>query len=66
MVLFIGGEESKDAGLIHFMINILKVEDQDKYCVEGVVLKGDTFEFTDVFKQMKAFFGGHANASESS
>lgn len=62
----LGTGDSEQQNPIQFMINILKVEGEDKHCVEGVILKGDTFEFTEVFKQMKAFFGGHANASESS
>jgi metal-responsive CopG/Arc/MetJ family transcriptional regulator len=48
------------------MVNILKVEGEDKYCVEGIILKGDTFEFSEIFMKMKTYFGGHANASESS
>lgn len=66
MLFSIGTEGTSNSGMIQFMINILKVEDQDKYCIEGTLLQGDIFEFTEIFKKMKAYFGGHANASESS
>lgn len=58
--------QSQESEPIQFTVNILKVEEEDKHCVEAIVLKGDKFEFSEVFRQMKAFFGGHANASESS
>lgn len=50
---------------LKFEVNILKVEDQDKYCVEATVLEGNQFEFSKVFMQMKSFFAGHANATET-
>ena len=45
-------------------MSILKVEDQDKHCVEAVVLKGDTFKFGEEFKSMQRFFAGHVNSTE--
>uniref|UniRef100_A0A7S3KR25 Uncharacterized protein n=1 Tax=Euplotes crassus TaxID=5936 RepID=A0A7S3KR25_EUPCR len=48
-----------------FLVNILKVPDQDKHCIDGILLKGNKFEFTDIFRDLKKFFGGHANAALS-
>jgi len=51
---------------IALTVNILKVEDQDKYCVEVVKNSGDRFIFNGIYNKLKAFFGGHANSTEES
>lgn len=50
---------------IEFRVNILKVEDSDtKHCVEVIKESGDRFEFDEVYRNIKDFFGGYANAKE--
>lgn len=44
-------------------VNILEAGDE-LYCVEAIKNKGDRFEFTKIYKDMKEYFGGHLNASE--
>lgn len=61
-ILFIGDEEAKP---IKFMVSILKVEGQDKHCIEADLLEGDPFIYAEEFKKMQRFFAGHANAAES-
>lgn len=58
-------DESKKLGQepTEFEVNILKVADQEKFCVDATVLKGDKFKFTEQFSDLKKFFGGHANAT---
>ena len=46
-------------------VNILKVdEDSSKHCVEVIKEFGDRFEFDEIFKNIREFFGGYANAKE--
>lgn len=47
-------------------VNLLQVEDQDKHCIEVVKDSGDRFHFNEIYNKLKSFFGGHANATESS
>ena len=59
-------EESEDEPIFEtfkFNVNVLKVPDQEIHCVEGVILQGEKFGFSDEFNKMKAFFGGHADTS---
>jgi len=49
---------------VEFLVNILKVPDQEKHCIEATVLKGDKFKFSQQFKDLKKYFGGHANSAE--
>ena len=58
-------DESKKLGQepTEFEVNILKVADQEKFCIDATVLKGDKFKFTEQFSDLKKFFGGHANAT---
>jgi len=58
-------EDNEDEKPIKFMISLLKVEGQDKYCVEADLLEGDPFKYGEEFKKMQRFFAGHANAAES-
>jgi serine/threonine protein kinase len=51
---------------ISLTVNILKVDEENKYCVEVVKNSGDRFVFNGIYNKLKAFFGGHANAAESS
>lgn len=48
---------------VTFMVNILKVEGENKHCIEAVKLNGDRFVFNDIYNKMKSFFGGHSNAT---
>lgn len=43
---------------IAIQINIMKV-DEETHVVEAVKLEGDRFLFVNIFKELKAFFGGH-------
>ncbi|CAI2365107.1 unnamed protein product [Moneuplotes crassus] len=54
-------EPSLNAG--EYMVHILKVPDQEKHYVEGILLEGDKFKFTENFNQLKQYFGGHINAT---
>jgi len=47
-------------------VNLLKVDGEDKYCVEAVKNSGDRFVFNKIYNKLKLFFGGHANATETS
>jgi hypothetical protein len=50
---------------ISLRVNILKVgEDSDKHCVEVIKEFGDRFDFDEIFKNIREFFGGYANAKE--
>jgi hypothetical protein len=44
---------------------LLQVPGQEKYCIEGTALKGSKFQFSEQFKNLKKFFGGHANSTET-
>lgn len=57
-------EEKKVELPIEFTINILKVPESEKHCIEGFIIKGDQFHFSNIFKTMKEYFGGHANVAE--
>lgn len=47
-------------------VNLLKVESEEKYCIEAVKNSGDRFVFNKLYNKLKLFFGGHANTTESS
>lgn len=50
---------------IDLRVNVLLVEESTpKYCVEVLKESGDRFEFDEVYKDIRDFFGGHANAKE--
>lgn len=53
----------KDDSITSIVVNILKVEDQEKYCVEAYKTDGDGFLFIDVYSKLKMFFGGHVNTT---
>lgn len=42
-------------------IDITKAE-EDKYVVQATKLLGDRFQYNDLFKELKGYFGGHVNA----
>jgi hypothetical protein len=48
---------------LKFGINIIRVPETDKHCIEGFVLEGDKLEFNKIFWEMKGHFGGHANTN---
>jgi serine/threonine protein kinase len=50
---------------VSMTVNILKV-DENKYCIEAVKNSGERFVFNEIYNKMKLFFGGHANATETS
>lgn len=50
---------------VKMMVSILKVPDQDKHCVEAVLVEGDRFKFNKLYQRMRAYFGGHSNANET-
>lgn len=54
-----------DEAKISMVVNILKLEDNDKYCIEAIKVSGDYFKFNSLFEQLKKFFGGHVNSTES-
>jgi hypothetical protein len=45
------------------LVSILKVPDEDKYCVEAILEEGDKVLFNSLFEDMKGFFGGHVNTT---
>lgn len=47
-------------------VNLLQLEGEDKVCIEAVKNSGDRFIFNSIYNKLKMFFGGHANATESS
>lgn len=47
---------------VRVQVNILSMG-EDKHCIEAVKLSGDRFQFNDIYKEMKSFFGGHANTT---
>ena len=55
----------QDDTKISMTVNILKV-DENKYCIEAVKNSGERFVFNEIYNKMKLFFGGHANATETS
>lgn len=55
----------QDDTKVSMTVNILKVEGEDKHCVEAVKNSGERFVFNDIYNKMKQFFGGHANAAET-
>ena len=55
-------EETK----LQMEVDILKVPDQEKYCIEVSRKNGDIFLFNKIYKQLKQFYGGHVNATETS
>lgn len=49
-------------GKVDITINILKVKGQEKYCIQAIRNSGNIFAFTEIYNEIKAFFGGHVNA----
>ena len=45
-------------------VNILRVQDQDKFCIEAIKNSGDVFVFNKLYEKLKIFFGGHVNTDE--
>jgi len=43
-------------------INILKIEDKDKFCVEIIRNSGDIGVMRNIFVKLKKFFGAHVNS----
>jgi serine/threonine protein kinase len=48
---------------VTFTVKILKVEGEDKHCVQAIKNVGNRFAFSEAYKQLKVFFGGHANTT---
>lgn len=48
---------------VSLSIEILKVEDEDKYCVEFWKKKGDYLEFARLVNDARSYFAGHVNAT---
>jgi serine/threonine protein kinase len=46
-------------------VKILKVSEEEKYCVQAIKLDGNNFAFHKVYRQLREFYGGHANATHS-
>ena len=50
---------------IDLRVNVILVEEATpKYCVEVIKEAGDRFSFDEVYKDIRDFFGGYANAKE--
>lgn len=47
---------------LELTVNILKVPDEEKYCVEVLHNTGNRLWFNKVYKNLKGFFAGHNNA----
>ena len=48
---------------VSFAVEILKVEGENKHCVQAIKTEGNRFAFSEAFNQLKVFFGGHANTT---
>ena len=48
---------------ISLSIEILKIEGEDKHCVEFTKKKGDFLEFTRLVHDCRSYFAGHVNAT---
>ena len=46
---------------VEIRVNILKAEDS-KYCVEVIKESGDRFEFDQIYRSIRDFYGGLVNA----
>lgn len=55
--------QEEDNIAVTFTVKILKVEGEDKHCVQAIRNEGNRFAFSEAYKQLKIFFGGHANTS---
>lgn len=50
---------------VSIRVNVLRVDDKgEKHCVEVIKEAGDRFEFDEVYKNIREFFGGYVNAKE--
>mmetsp|Transcript_11913 Transcript_11913/g.11905 ORF Transcript_11913/g.11905 Transcript_11913/m.11905 type:complete len:451 (-) Transcript_11913:48-1400(-) len=47
---------------VKLQINIMS-SGENKHCIEAVKLAGDRFQFNDIYKEIKGFFGGHINTT---
>lgn len=59
-----GTNSSETLSKLEICVNILKVPEKEKHCIEVVLLKGDRLKFNDVFKTMKEYYAGIVNASD--
>ena len=48
---------------VNVSVKILKVEGQAKHCVQAMKLSGNNFAFHKVYRQLREFYGGHANTT---
>lgn len=53
--------EDEEKNRVTMKIDITKAE-EDKYVVQATKLLGDRFQYNDLFKELKGYFGGHVNA----
>uniref|UniRef100_A0A7S3KGB2 Uncharacterized protein n=1 Tax=Euplotes crassus TaxID=5936 RepID=A0A7S3KGB2_EUPCR len=58
-----------DEEIVSMTVNILDAGDvldctSTLSCIEAIRNHGDVFKFRDLFKDMKEFFGGHANSPD--
>lgn len=47
---------------VKLKVTILNAGD-DKHCIESIKMAGDRFQFNDIYKEVKSFFGGHINTT---
>ncbi len=47
---------------VRLQVSIMDAGD-DKHCIEAIKLIGDRFQFNDIYKEIKSFFGGHVNTT---
>ena len=53
----------KDEGQkVTITVHIFELDDQKKYCVQVIKSGGDIILFCQIYKSLKTFFAGHANA----
>lgn len=57
VIMTIDDESSK----VRIQVNIQKIDDT-KHIIEATKLSGDRFQFNDIYKNIKSYFGGHVNA----
>jgi len=58
-------KDEQDESDIEIRVNILQVESKTtKNCMEFIKESGDTFEFNEIYRNIREFFGGLVNAKE--
>lgn len=52
--------DDENQNKVRAQVNIQKV-DEEKHIIEVTKLSGDRFQFNQIYKELKSYFGGHVN-----